>query len=196
MENSKDNEYSPAFVDGVIRDYMAWKKKNTNNPDADNANSKQRVLRIPAGNPGAAPANNNQRVAGQEVIGAGNPGSSSVDINRQQSPTQDIMIGKGQKVIPANGYINMSKQKDSAGLSNKYNDGHWEGGGARKINNIMCESHWLRVSPSGSLWSGNWRGLPVTYGANINGGGNPESGDGCLSCDPDGKGHIVPFEKN
>jgi hypothetical protein len=37
---------------------MARKKKNTNNVDADDANINQRVYRIPAANPGAAPANN------------------------------------------------------------------------------------------------------------------------------------------
>jgi hypothetical protein len=87
MENSEDNEYSQPFVNGVIRDYMARKKKNTNNPDADNANSNQMVSRIPAGNPGAAPANNNQRVTGQEVIldKAGEGKQRILQVNNNQS---------------------------------------------------------------------------------------------------------------
>jgi hypothetical protein len=65
MENSEDNEYSAAFVDGVIRDYMARKKKNTNNVDAYN---NRVITRMAGANPGAAPANNNQRAAGREII--------------------------------------------------------------------------------------------------------------------------------
>jgi hypothetical protein len=75
MENSEDNEYSREFVDGVINDYTARKKKNTNIQAENTAYSNQRVFRIPAANPDAAPANNNQSTAGQDVISESGPGA-------------------------------------------------------------------------------------------------------------------------
>jgi hypothetical protein len=95
--NSEESRYSQEFVDGVIRDFMDWKKKNIlqqnskieaqegdtgregtaylklnltqKKKNMGNENNNQRIFRIPVVNPAAAPANNNrQKVAGRELI--------------------------------------------------------------------------------------------------------------------------------
>jgi hypothetical protein len=119
MENSEDNEYSREFVDGVISDYMARKKKSTNIPDADNANSDQRVFKIPAANPDAAPANNNQGVSSRKTFDERNPGSSITGMNGQQQLTRNAIIGSSQSVIPLKECINISgKDNSENGLRN------------------------------------------------------------------------------
>jgi hypothetical protein len=89
MENSEDDEYSPEFVDGVISDYMARKKKNTNIPDADN---NQVITGITAANYDAAPANNNQGVAGQEVITDGDSAGKQRTLHDQFGHETGITI--------------------------------------------------------------------------------------------------------
>jgi hypothetical protein len=78
MGNSENNEYSQEFVDGVISDYMARKKKNTNIPAEDTADDNQRIIGYKvksAENPNATTANNSQGLTGQDVISESGPGA-------------------------------------------------------------------------------------------------------------------------
>jgi hypothetical protein len=103
MEKSEDNEYSREFVDGVISDYMARKRQNTNNPDAYNSRV---ITRMAGANPGAAPANNNRQTAGQGVTtdrdSAGKPRINLglyVNANPKNSVAPEGLAGK--RIYPA-----------------------------------------------------------------------------------------------
>jgi hypothetical protein len=168
MGKSEDNAYSQEFVDGVIRDVMAWKKKNFqqqnsyneavagNKPEEDTAYLKLNLTRkkikiIDNAN------NNQQRVAGQETI----LDRDSVRKQRilQTNPNQDAGNGYVNRINPKSLKANCDAELPTSPIKDvaltcfgEASNGCASGANEKRA---ITDSIYNRVRANKSYWGGN-----------------------------------------